>query len=136
MKGKLIIVVGLTVFVAACTQRGISYATASVPPLPRSIAKKITDCNFSFGNRTGMSMSCRNKVHLTMAEAVVVEKWARAKDREIRYSQHPPVNFSLFEVRSYPGYVTTSKWQQKHYGYPKYMRRGWSTTHRSWYFGN
>lgn len=115
MKGRLIIVIVLVVFVAACTQRG-SY-TASVPPLPVSIAKKITSCEFSFGNRTGMIMNCRNKVRLTMAEAVVVEKWARAKDREIRLSQQPPVNFSLFEVRTqYPYNITEGRFHRRLYG--------------------
>ena len=130
MKGKLIIVTVLAVFVTACASG--AYTTARippVPPLPKSIAKKITNCEFDFGNRTGMVMNCRNKTHLTMAEAVIVEKWARAKDQEIRLSQQPPVNFSLFEVRTqYPYNITEGRFHRRLYGnshHQHYYYRGW-----------
>ncbi|MEX0652194.1 MAG: hypothetical protein WD509_01170 [Candidatus Paceibacterota bacterium] len=98
----------------ACAVQGVQ--TQQPLPLPSSLAEKVADCTFNFGNREGALWSCESKVNLTIAEAVLVEQWARQKDAEILALQRPQVNFSLFGVRNTSNKVTTSHFDRKHYG--------------------
>ena len=91
----------------------------SVSSLPEELVKKLdnADCTFDLDSRRGSKVRCRHKPQLDLEEMVIFERWVRAKDNEIRYSNRPPVVFSLIGIKTrYPNDITPGRYHRRLYG--------------------
>ncbi|MCW9054920.1 MAG: hypothetical protein OQJ98_03020 [Candidatus Pacebacteria bacterium] len=111
MKTKIIslVVVVLTLILSGC----VTNQTGQ----PRVADTVSQDCTFSNSTYGGERVYCRGKAALSGVDA------RRAVEESRRANGVQSLFGGVVQVRSYPGYVTTSKWQREHYGYPKYMPR-------------
>lgn len=105
---KIFVSIALALFLSACA------AQQSGPRVADSIPQ---DCTFSNSTYGGENVRCRGGARLSGADA-------RRAVEESRQALTPSFFGGIIQIQPDYNSVTTSRWQQRTYGAPKYVPRG------------